>query len=603
LSLFSELKHRNVLRVAVAYLAAAWLLIQVADTVFPVYGLGAGALNVLITVLAIGFPLFLLFSWVFEITPEGLKREKEVDRAASVTSGTGKQLDRIIIVLLAVALGYFAVDKFVFDPARDETRVQAARQEGRSEALVKSYGDKSIAVLAFADMSEEGDQEYLADGIAEELLNLLTKVPGLRVISRSSAFSFKGKDIDIPTIAQQLNVAHLLEGSVRKSGNQVRITAQLIEASSDTHLWSETYDRTLDNIFVIQDEIAAEVVAQLKVKLLGTEPTVLQTNSLAYTYFLRARHVGNQGTPEAWEQAVELYQQSLEIAPDYAPAWAGLAAMYSLRRYSGIQSFPEIFSLARDAAKRAVEADPAHALGHAMLGEVAMIYDHDLAAAARHLERALELEPANPFVLGNASKLTLMLGRTANTIDILEYLVARDPVSPYGYFYLGWSNLHARRPDEAIAALDIALKLNPGWLGAPFVHCLALLQKGQAEAALIALESSLSAAMSLIGEAMAYYALGRQVESDVALAELIEKHQKGTAYNIAYVMAYRGETDRAFEWLDKAIEYNDSGVSRIAVTPWFDNIHNDPRWPLFLESAGRSPEQLATIEFKVTLPK
>jgi len=603
LSLFNELKRRNVLRVAVAYLTASWLLIQVAATVFPVFGLGPGAQYIVITVLTIGFPLCLLFSWVFEITPEGLKREKDVDHARPVTSGTTTQLDRAIILLLALALSYFAFDKFVLDKARDATLVQETRQETLSEALVQSYGDKSIAVLAFADMSPQGDQEYFADGISEELLNLLTRVSGLRVISRSSAFSFKGKDLDIPTIARQLNVVYVLEGSVRKSGNQVRITTQLIEARSDTHMWSESYDRTLDNIFTTQDEIAAEVVQQLKIKLLGDKPEVPETDSAAFTLFLQARHIGNRGTPDAWEQAIVLYKQSLEIAPDYAPSWAGLAAMYSLRRYAGIYPFPELFSLARDAASRAVSSDPTLALGHSILGEVAMIYDRDLDAAAQHLQRALQLEPANPYVLANASMLATMLGRMDNSIELLEHLVVLDPINAYGYFYLGWGNLHARRSNEALAALKMALKLNPDWFGAPFASCLALLQLGQPEAALEALEPGSSESMHLIGEAMAYYALGRQADSDNSLAELIGQHKQGAAYNIAYVMAFRGEADRAFEWLEKAVEYNDSGVSRIAVTPWFDNIKDDPRWPRFLERVGRSPQQLAAIEFVVTLPE
>ncbi len=235
-----------------------------------------------------------------------------------------------------------------------------------------------------------------------------------------------------------------------------------------------------------------------------------------------------------------------------------------------------------------------------LLGQIELLLSHDLAAAARHLEKALELEPTNPFVLGNASQLTMKLGRMANTIEILEFLVTRDPVSPYSHFYLGWANLHARRPDAAITALDTTLKLNPDWLGASFARSMALLMKGQAEAALLAFESDSSEARRLIGEAMAYHALGRQSESDSALAELIEKHQQGAAYNIAYVMAYRDEADHAFDWLDKAIEYNDSGVSRIAVTPWFDKLHDDPRWQPLLEKLGKSPDQLLAIDFSVT---
>jgi len=255
MNFLAELRRRNVLRVGAAYIVTGWLIIQVVETVLPAYGYGDAAIRLVVTLLAIGLIPSLIFAWAFELTPDGIKKEKDIDRTHSITPTTGKKLDRIIMVILALALGYFAVDKFVFSQSRETAIAETARQEGRSEALVESFGDHSIAVLPFVDMSPQGDQEYFSDGIAEELLNLLAKIPELRVISRSSAFSYKGKDINLADVARELNVAHILEGSVRKAGNQVRITAQLIDARSDTHLWSETYDRPLDNIFAVQDWI------------------------------------------------------------------------------------------------------------------------------------------------------------------------------------------------------------------------------------------------------------------------------------------------------------------------------------------------------------
>jgi TolB-like protein len=303
MSLFEELKRRNVFRVGAAYVVVGWLIIQVVETIFPIYGIAESWIRLVITVLAIGLIPLLIFAWAFELTPEGLKKESDVDRTQSIAPHTGKKLDRTIMVVLALALVYFAVDKFVLNPQREAAvqeqvavQVEEAIQQGRTEALVESYGDKSIAVLAFQDMSQDKDQEYLSDGIAEELLNLLAKIPDLRVISRSSAFSFKGQNLELTEIAERLNVAHILEGSVRKAGNKVRITAQLIEARSDTHLWSETYDRELDDIFAIQDEISATVVAQLKITLLGEAPKTVEINSEAYALFLQARHLGQQFT-------------------------------------------------------------------------------------------------------------------------------------------------------------------------------------------------------------------------------------------------------------------------------------------------------------------
>jgi adenylate cyclase len=243
-------------------------------TTFPLFGYGDTPARMVVIVLAIAFIPSLFLSWTFEITPEGLKRDADVDHDLSITQVTGKKLDRIILVVLALALAYFAFDKFVLDPARDAELVEETVQKARSDALVESYGDKSIVVLPFVNMSSDEEQEYFSDGLSEEMLNLLAKIPELRVTSRSSAFAFKGEKIDIPAVAEKLGVAHILEGSVRKAGNQVRITAQLIEARSDTHLWSETYDRSLDDIFAIQDEIAAAVVAQLKITLLGAPPVI-----------------------------------------------------------------------------------------------------------------------------------------------------------------------------------------------------------------------------------------------------------------------------------------------------------------------------------------
>ena len=290
------------------------------------------------------------------------------------------------MVVLGVALGYFAFDKFVWAPQHEArlqqlkaVEVDAARKAGRSEALVESYGDKSIAVLPFVNMSTDKDQESFADGIAEELLNLLSKIPQLRVISRSSAFSFKGRNLDIREIAQRLNVDHVLEGSVRKSGNQVRITAQLVDARSDTHLWSETYDRPLDDIFAVQDEIAAAVVGQLKVQLLGAGLKVKATDPRAYALYLQTRQLGLQRTPGGYERSIALYQQALALDGHYAAAWTGLAYNYRGQGDTGLRPIEGGYRLARDAVGRALEIDPDFAAAHAGLGWIAMNHGGDLA--------------------------------------------------------------------------------------------------------------------------------------------------------------------------------------------------------------------------------
>ena len=363
------------MRVGAAYLAVAWLLIQVTQTLFPVFGLGATAIRSVVVVLIVGLLPALIFAWAFEITPEGLKRESEVDRSQSITPQTGKKLDRVIMGVLALALGYFAVDKFVLAPQREQAATEAGRAEGRTESLVKSYGDKSIAVLPFVNMSSDKDQEYFSDGISEELLNLLAKIPKLRVISRSSAFSYKGKDVKLAQVAKELNVAHILEGSVRKAGNKVRITAQLIEARSDTHLWSNTWDRELDDIFAVQDEIAAAVVEQLKITLLGEAPKAKEVNPEAYALFLQGRQLRRQSTREGFEQAITLFQQALAIDPNYAAAWEQLAAVYVNQAAQGLRPLAEGLRLAREAATKALAIDPDFAPAHGRLGWIAMTFD------------------------------------------------------------------------------------------------------------------------------------------------------------------------------------------------------------------------------------
>jgi TolB-like protein/Flp pilus assembly protein TadD len=593
MSLYDELKRRNVLRVGAAYVVASWLLIQIAETIFPLFGFDDTPARIVVIVLAIGFPLFLLFSWVFELTPEGLKRETEIDRAVSTTHTTGKKLDRIIIVLLALALGYFAFDKFVLDPVRDAGELavatQEARQEGRSEALVESYGDKSIAVLPFVNMSDDPGNEYFSDGISEELLNLLAKIPELRVIARTSSFSYKGKDVKVAELARELKVHYVLEGSVRKAGHQVRITAQLIEAQSETHLWSETYDRTLDDVFAIQDEIAAEVVARLKITLLGDAPKAEKTDPEVYALYLQARHLGRRGTSGDWEQSSALYQQALAIDPNYASAWSGLADSYITQAGWGLRSLDEGFTLARETANQALALDPVYAPAHASLSRIALIYDRDLESAARHLEHALALEPANPEILSVVANLVATLGRSDEAIAIGEYVVNRDPINPVYHEHLGFSYLWARRLDEAIASFRTALTLSPRFRAVHYRIGVALILKGELQTALVEIQQEQRVPKRLEGEVMVYHALGQAVASNAAMAELIDKYEHGSAYNIAYVLAFRGEADRAFAWLDKAVRYNDTGLQQIASQLEFTNIHDDPRWLHFLEFMGMSP--------------
>jgi TolB-like protein/cytochrome c-type biogenesis protein CcmH/NrfG len=460
----------------------------------------------------------------------------------------------------------------------------------------------SIAVLPFVDMSPEGDQEYFSDGVSEELLNLLGKIPELRVAARTSSFSFKHQSLEIPEIGRRLNVDHVLEGSVRKADDQFRVTVQLIRAEDGYHVWSQTWNRTLDDIFRIQDEIAADVVAQLKVTLLGATPRVEQTDPEAYALFLQARQASRQHTEEALRRSVALYERALAIDPDYAPAWAGLADSYALQTGAFLLPFDEGYLLAREAAERALAIDPTNAEARAYLGYIAMHYDGDLAAAAAQYEEALRLEPTNPDIVSMAARLARNLGQLDQPIELMSYVVARDPLNPASHVALGSEYRRAGRLEESIASLRTALSLSPGHAGAQYAIGVAMLLDGEPEAALEAMRLESAEWYRLTGLTMAYHDLGRPEESDSAMAELIEKYERGWAYQIAYAEAYRGHVDTAFDWLNRAAEYGDPGLAEIPTQSLFANLWDDPRWIPFLESIGKSPEQLAAIDFKVRRP-
>ena len=589
-SLFSELRRRNVFRAGAFYIAATWALAQGISQLGPAIGLPDWTTRWFLVAAVVGFPFWIAFAWFYEFTPEGLKRESEVEPQESITHQTGRKLDFAIIGVLTVAVVLLVTDRFVL-------------HHGVNEEATIPIAEHSIAVLPFVNMSSDKEQEYFSDGISEELLNLLAKIPQLQVTARTSSFSFKGKDIAIPQIARTLHVANVLEGSVRKAGNSVRITAQLIKAGTDTHLWSQTYDRKLDDIFAIQDEIAADVVKQLKVTLLSAAPKARTTDPEAYALYLQAVQLGRQVTAEAFQQSDALYRKVLATDPRYAPAWNGLATNFANETDQGLLPNKEGYSQSRDAANKAIAIAPDYAPAHASLGYIAMYGDDDLAAAAEHFKHALALDPADLDDLRTSAWLLSNLGRPDEALALDEAVVRRDPVNVTALYNLSYHQRMAGRFDAAIASFRTVLSLAPGRGDAHAQLGNALLLKGDAGGALAELEQETSVMWKMIGLPIAYYALGRKADSDAALVALIAKLEKDGPYNIAYVYAYRGEADKAFAWLDKAVEYGDTGLGEIVAENLFRKIHADPRWLPFLRKVGKAPEQLAKIEFKVTLPQ
>ena len=601
MSLYNELKRRNVFRVAMTYIVASWLVIQVAETIFPAFGISDAVLRYIVIVLSIAFVPALIFSWVFELTPEGFAKEVSVDQEDSITRFTGQKLDRSIMFLLALALSYFAFDKFVLDPRRDAQLVETTAEETRSGTSDQSIAHPSIAVLPFVNMSDDAGNEYFSDGLSEELLNLLSQIPQLKVASRTSAFSYKGKDFKISDVGRELNVAHVLEGSVRKSGDVIRITVQLIKVEDGFHMWSETWDRSLDNIFVIQDEIAAAVVDQLEITLLGSVPKIEETDPETYALYLQARYFSNLLTPDGWEQAGILYKQALEIDPEYAAAWAGLSRNYI--NLAGYNLLPpeEGYPAGREAARKALEIDPDTAPAHAALGWISMVYETDLKVSAEHLRRALELDPSNMSTIRNAATFSYSLGQLDYALLLGEFSVSRDPVNPSGYFNLAQHYTLAGRYEEAIEAAETALKLSPGMPGAHYFIGESRLRMGQPELALAAFEQETDDEWRVKGIALALYELGRSEEFQEKFAELRAGWEDRWPTEIAHVYAWIGEQDKVFPLLEKELAVN--GLGGVMVDPFFTDLHDDPRWQPLLEKGGVSEEQLKAIDFKVDLPE
>ena len=592
-SFFAELRRRNVYRAAVLYAAGAWLAVQVATQVFPFFHIAEWVVRWIVIAAIIGFPFWIAFAWYYEFTPEGIKRESEIDPADSIAAHTGKKLDRWIIGILALAVVLLLTNTFVWHKGAGLS----------ADADSTPIAEHSIAVLPFVNMSDEKSNEYFSDGISEELLNLLAKIPQLQVTARTSSFSFKGKEVAIPEIARTLHVAHVLEGSVRKAGNSVRITAQLIKAGTDTHLWSQTYDRKLDDIFKVQDEIAAAVVEQLKVKLLGAAPTAKPVDGQAYALFLQARAVERQGSAEAFAQAIGLYQQAVALDASDAAAWTGLAEVYCLQEYQYQRPAAEATRLAREAIEHALASDPGYAPAHAQLGWIAIFLDRDLAAAARHLEHALSLDPGNTDVLGIAAILARRLGRFEQAVAIGRHLLSHDPVSPTGWDDLGYALLYAGHRDEAMAAFRKVLQLSPKFAGEHWNIGVLLAQEGDAQAAMENAQQESDPQFRLYALTAAHFALGEKAKSDALFAEAVERYGATSAYSIGLLAALRGETDLSFEWLDKALQHGEPDLGAVPAYPTFIGLRSDPRWLPYLRRIGYAPEQLEKIDFKVTLPQ
>jgi len=454
----------------------------------------------------------------------------------------------------------------------------------RNGRTVLASNDTSIAVLPFADMSASKDQEYFSDGLAEQLIHELAKTSGLKVVGRSSSFQFKGKNEDLRAVGRKLGVANVLEGSVRRDGNHLRITAELIKTDDGFQLWSQTYDREIKDIFAVQDEIARSSTEALQLKLLGgndqvVPSTVRSANPEAYQAYLQASYFAGRGTgKEDLGKALAYSDAAIKLDDKYAPAWALRASVQNMMAQYGLIEVSEGYRKARDDAERAIALDSASASAYLALARTQIFYDWDWDAANTCLTKAAALEPGNAEVLLIRSHLSVVLGNLDGAIKLAEQAVALDPLRANSHLSLGYMLYLSGRYDGAQAELQRALDLNPQ---AARVHVSLgkiLIARGKPQLALVEIEKEPSDWGKLTGQILVYRALGREQDSSAALATLIAKHDTESAYQIARGYAFRGESDRSFEWLERAYKQRDSGLPDIKTDPLLKNLRHDPRY-------------------------
>jgi TolB-like protein len=605
MSFLAELKRRNVLRVLIAYLAGAWLLIQIADVLWPIYGLSESSLQLLTNILGIGLIPAIIISWAFEWTPQGLMRDADASSGAPVS---GKTLDRIIMVVLALAVVFFAFDKFVLDPGRDAELTKQVRADTR----VESFGDRSIAVLPFVNMSSDPEQEYFSDGVAEEILNLLAKIKELRVISRSSSFVHRG-EVNILDVGKALNVSYVLEGSVRKSGDEIRVTAQLIDARTDSHVWSDTWDRAATDIFAIQDEVAQDVADELHVRLVNDRRPQQETDPETFAMFLQAKHLfyGEAADVADKTRPARLLRLVLERDPDFVPAMSLLSLVLWYQVFSD-----DVPDAERERMKHEIEQLTITAYETDPDDAVAILYygfqTNDGADQYRDLsdiERALALEPNNAEVLRIATAAANQIGRFDDAITLGERMIAINPLCIVCYPRLLDSYMFSKQyaKAEALQRRRIALVDDFGGY-TNLAHV--LLYSGRPGEALEIYDRMAEEHRSqgefegyepewLVTSAMALYDLKRFDEAAERIARLELKQDPYLAFRLTQYYAHISDKDMALTWLKKMVELDASFFEPLMWAVDFVILHDTPEWQQWRKDAGLDEESLAAIEFEI----
>jgi TolB-like protein/Tfp pilus assembly protein PilF len=572
---FGELKRRNVYKVAVAYAVVAWLLIQVATQVFPFLEIPNWVVRLVIVLVAIGFPIALVVAWAFELTPQGIKRMEDVDVPAG-TASKNRAWIYVALIGAALSVGLFFIGRYT---ARNTTP--------QYNEVATAIRQKSIAVLPLVNESGDPRDEYFSDGLSEELIAALGQIRDLKVIGRSSSFRFKDRKEEPKTIGEKLGVSTLLEGTVRKQGDKVRIVAELINAADGIQLWTRTFDRELRDIFAVQEEIARAVAESLEVTLLGTDSVQRSApkNVEAHNAYLQGHFHFQRRNLEDYRKAVSYFDEAIRLDPDYALAYTERSEAWSFIGDLTGQREPA-WSKARSDAEKAVAIAPELAEAHAALGWVRFFVDWKFTEGLRELKRAKELSPANPTANDLLGRVILYLGHFDEAERQARQAVELDPLSVTTQNNLARVLLYAGKLDEADAAARKSAELQPAAASSHRWQVVVAVQRGDGETALREAQLEPDEGYRRFELALAQYVRGDRQAADAALTDLIANGRDQLAYQIAEVYAVRGEKDKAFEWLQISFDNHDPGTLTLLVDPLLRSLRDDPRYKTFLAKLG-----------------
>ncbi len=575
-SLFVELQRRNVFRAATFYAASAWLLVEVVTQLSPVFDIPDGVVRWIVIAAMVAFPFAMLFSWLYEWTPTGIRRESEIQSSESITHLTARQLDRLIIAVLLLATLLLLANKFLLRP--------------RFEALV----DRSIAVLPLVDEVGGKDGQYFSDGLSENLIAALSRFHGLKVISRNSSFQFRRSKDDSRSIGRKLGAAHLLEGSVRREGNQVQVVLELIKAADGTTFWSQRYQRPYHDLFALQDQIAAAVASALEAKLLPGDAVAVNSdrppsgNLEAYNAYLQGKFYEARNTDSDFAKAIDYYREATRVDPRYARAYASLSLILTRNagRFLSTQRMQQGYADARSAVDAALALQPILAAAHVARGTLLISSQFDWISGEAEIRRALELDPHDDAILLALGEVEASLGHVDRAVTLTRQALSSDTLNARAWHSLATYQMSLGQLDDAENSLRRAMLVQPGMFGNHEQLAIIAILRSDAAGALREADLENPGDWRNAARARALQIGTDHAAAVAALASMIHDQPDKAAYQIAQVQALRKDGDQVFAWLERAWSIRDPGISLLLFDPLLKPYRDDPRFAAFCSKVG-----------------